>query len=693
MERTAATPAAAPLLTVNELTGSFSPWGVLKQQLVTDLVAEGVTGTIESSPQGGAGLDDVLAALAARTNTLPRWHIDVRSLIVKKATVSRVGPDRTAIVQIPTLSFTKLRTGGGMMSGMLTAKAAMFGAAEPNVELAGQVFFDTATSAASLRSARLTLMGSAATLDATIELAASPLKFEFHGASPDITAAQLATLFPSIENGFPAGIAVKGPVALDLYASGTRDATTIQLQAELTRAALEIGTLVKKSPGQALKVEFAGADQPAYLTINALNLRTGEGIVQIAGSLLHGPDHQAQLTIAAPSFKWTELVAMMSWLGMFEALASSTFSATVRGALDATEGRTITGNLRATAARIFATDFADLSVDFDYKGPTIALPLIAARTLGGSLAAHGEVDVREIPAYDLHAVIKDCDAGTLSVLGGALKRRGALVIDLKARGSDAAQLSTDMTLAGSFVSTAAELPTLNIGGALFGEATWQPLSALTPPPQLDAKAKENLAGITLGPADLVAVFSREKSELKLSDVRVRTPLVTLWLMGTLATQGNANVAGSLWLAKDEAAKLIPKPAERKPIVNTGGDLQIPFVLKGKTQAPTLMVAEEEFKKAIAGQAFPTPKLKEYAPESPTAAVEPTPSPAPATTPEKKEKVKEIKKVESPAVPAPAKTAPTTTQPAPAPKKSVSPKSGVQKIPADSADDILKVQIK
>jgi hypothetical protein len=358
-----------------------------------------------------------------------------------------------------------------------------------------------------------------------------------------------------------------------------------------------------------MKVGFSGIDQPSHLSIDALNIRLGDNLINISGSILHQPDHQAQLEITSEGFKQSELIAIIPRLETFERLDEPSFSATLRGSLDQPANRLVSGHLYSKSAKITGTDLTDFELDFHQAGSKLKLPLIKASIFDGKLSANGEATIGEQRQYNIDAVINDLDLDKVQQLAGLISGRGSLVFKLSDNGS--------MSISGAMVAPKANVPSLPIGTNLLGPQTWKIIESQLEDTKLEIKGSDALAYLDSSANDLRASFSEANDRVNITDLRYLNPLYTLWLHGSIDPQSSIDATGSIWLKKQTIAKLITDPVIRNKIVSRDGELQIPFSLKGKVDTLELKLAEEELKRIIHSNAASAPKAKEPEKKKPT----------------------------------------------------------------------------
>jgi hypothetical protein len=594
-----------PVATVERITGAFSVVDIIRHRLDTTLTIDGLHINRISTATGNTNLDPVFSKLMAPAgdNPLAGWQIDIDSISISNGSFNDYGPGGQLVSHtlIDRISINNFITGQDL-SGSAYMKATMYGASKPNFEISGQFFFDRPSTTFHARECKIDIAGISGTLDASFELAKKPIHFVLHGATPSATLQQLGPLFPSISKGFPAGIFWSGPVALDLYLKGSRHTTGIRLQAEASMSEVKVNDIFVKPRGRPMKIGYSGSDQPSHLTIDALNIRLGDNLIHISGSILHQPDHQAQLKITSEGFKYSELITVIPLLENFEKLDGPNFSATVRGSLDQAANRLMSGQLYSKSAKIMDADLTDFEIDFHQEGQRIKLPLIKGTLFDGKLSANGEATTGDRLQYNIEAVINDFDFEKMPRLAGLISGRGSLVFKLTNNGRP--------SVSGVMVAPRASVSTLPVGTNLLGPQTWKTIESQLEGTKLEVKGSDALTYLDPSVKDLHASFSLAKNIVTITDLRYLNPLYSLWLHGTIDPSSVIEATGSIWLNKNTTTKLIKDPVLQKKITNRDGELQIPFSLKGKSSALELKLAEEELKRIIEGNSASSPKTAE-----------------------------------------------------------------------------------
>ncbi len=604
-----------PLVRIRNASGSFSPLSILKRRLDTKLAITGYEINYLSTAGGSSNFDRLFVSLTmpAAVPADEAWRISIGALSASHGTLSvrTVGAEGGQSIALEQLELAELAFGSSSLSANAYVKAALFGAAEANAELGGTASYDRASSTLYLRNGKLALFNTTATLEASLALQQHPVEFDVHAATPSITAPELAAIFPVVQRGFPAGIAWSGSLALDMHLTGTHEQTAIDLQAEASRSNVTVGSLFVKPLGRLLKISFSGTNTPSHLDIGKLDLRLGNNLVTIAGSMLHDADHQAQFSIAAKSFNFDEIKPSFPWLAVFGEATNPSATLTVQGSLDNPENRIVFGELTADSLSTMGVSMSGAKIGVHHgRATTIEFPSISATLFGGALSASGSIDLAGDPRYELRAVIEGADVATIELLEGALEGTGTLVINATTVGADSASLASAMKASGSLVMSRATFPTLDIAKELFTQSTWTTIERSAEGVSIASGAAESLADTTAAAEDLRASFSLEEGQLKLADLRYRNPRYTFWLSGSISRDKTIGCSGSLWLGKDETAALIANAGQRKDLVNTSGNLQIPFELKGRGKGLMLRLQTGELASMLKDRRFsPTPAIQ------------------------------------------------------------------------------------
>ncbi len=615
-----------PTIRIAQASGSFSIIDIFKKRLSTGLTITGFAINYMQDEAGATNLDRMFISLAATPSTnAPTWKVAIDTISAADGTFTRYDAEGKAVrsVRLSRINLTKAKFGKNI-GGRVYLKAAAFGSSQADVEFGGTFVFERSTSQLHLRDCSMALLGTTATLDATLNPSTRPMRFEMHGATPSISSQQIAAIFPALANGLPAGISWGGNASLDLFLKGTGEQTLIRFQTDLLQSNVTLGKLFVKPQGRLLKVGFAGIDRPSHLDIEALNIRLGDNLIQVTGTMLHQPDHQAQLTIASEGFKLEEIQPSLQWLAVFQEAQGTKASITVQGSLDNPANRLVFGQLSAATVRTLDIDFSDFKIDFHQKDPEISLPIIKANAFDGELSGSGIIELAGIPRFNIQAVINNADLNKVPLLGGAIKGQGSLVFKATMSGTDASALQSSLSSSGTLIMTEAQAPNLAVGKSLLGAPTWSLIESTVEGVTINQEAAAGLESMERTIENLHASFYSSADGLVISDLRGANPRYTLWLHGTISPQGLIECTGSVWLRRKEFADLVAPPKVRASLSNKNGDLQIPFILKGKGAGLILRLEDEAFKDILKGEASPTPVVKDQLSKAPEPTTEPKP---------------------------------------------------------------------
>ena len=339
----------------------------------------------------------------------------------------------------------------------------------------------------------------------------------------------------------------------------------------LRKASARVAALDKPLEALSGTVEFSRRG----VIFRQLSLRIGQTRLKGSAALKSFDSRELDYRLASPSFRFADLQLQPAGTVLEEARSD--------GRLNWTKGLKWNGTLNSARGKFLGLDVTNVSARFGIGGSRLAMETLRLKTLGGSLALNGGMELAsESPRFEVAARVRGVDiTDYLEGIAGLPELEGTINADLKAKGQGRTwdAIKPNLTGTGKAAVIDGRILDFNLAErALRGVTGLQGLTSL-----FNRNIKEKYPHIF---KKQTSTFEQIDTEVRAVGGRVVVKRITLRARdydiagkGWIALDGDTNLEGVLTVSRGLSSDLLPG-ARLTPITNEEGQIDVPFTIRG-----------------------------------------------------------------------------------------------------------------
>ncbi len=649
----------------------------------------------EQGPTSLADLIPINSAYALTPFAKESYELIVRSVDFEGAAFSLHEDDNSprTIISDASLSINNITAGtalvdadqsaGITMSADVRFAGRIHGADAQNLNLSGRIAFDSARKQLGIKNCKGQLVGAPVTFELEWSALSEVPSFDAHFATTALSPAMLIYLRESLR---PVLLALgwQGSASADLRAKGTKDSYELTATIDATPSSVAAGRHFSKSAGVPMKMSLSAMAGQEMFSIRECSVSLGEDVFSIQGEWQGGEQQTYSLRVSGDSIDDAILRTHFPVLSNVDVAEEVSGYVAYSLAPSAEDGE-LTGTLRANKIGFAGIVLDSVEASFAVSAGTVLITPVKGKILGGDFSGSAKVLTGDGIVYMADGVIEGLDAVLIPSIRGLMRGKGSLVLQASTNGPNAAALTSNLSLQGTFVSPQGSFQGMKIASSIFGEDAWKMLEGAAGVLFEDPK-KQSISSADESFSDLTAAYELAGANLKISSANWNSSKYSVE-----GVNGNANLIagdnsvlradGTLIVPKSLALQLTPDKIAREKILDKQDRLIVPFTVAGSISSSVCSIDAVKLDAMLASKA---PKAKDVlpdekqqakgkkatAPVGKTPAVEPPPKEAPA------ESVAVPAKSAQPTPAVPAPSAPLQTGvsagPSPAAKEAMPP---------------------
>ena len=537
------------------------------------------------------------------------------------------------------LSAGRVLSSGGLganlrAAGKLAGLKSGAQAVSADVGISGQLFVDPSRREVGARAMRVSVSGSQAVVDFSVNYGASPVSFDIHFATPDLSPRAAAPILAAAGMSFPEGLTWDGPVAADLSFKGTSEAIDLVANIEAATARIGFADFFSKGAGLPLRASLSLFFTPTAIALRDGQLTIGQENFLVKGGLDRVGESILRLSVSGANLDASVLKTFFPKMSFIDALEDLELSFDLEGAPYSPAPFGVRGKFKGKRASVAGFEIEEVEGALERVGTVdvpsgaavpFTVPTLRGRYAGGELSGNGSVSLGASTDLNFETVVSRADSSLIPALGGVIAGEASIVASLASTGSGSVELSQNAKLSGSILLSEGSWKEIRIGEQLFTPEIWKKFEEASGV-VLDQAGKEKLRSLAGEIRDAKVSFESAAGRDEIGELSWSQGPLEFKAKGTCEA-GALALDGDMFVEKGFSALLVAAPASRKALFDADGRLIFPIRLAGKAASPEISIDADKMlallkeKKAVAPPAAP-----------PASAAKPAAPPASAAKP-------------------------------------------------------------
>ncbi|MBI4211134.1 MAG: hypothetical protein HY540_00715 [Deltaproteobacteria bacterium] len=444
----------------------------------------------------------------------------------------------------------------------------------------------------------------------TLDLEAS--KFSAFSVNASSVAPELLQIFyPTYPSLLPFGLSWSGPAGLQVTKNDGAD-QPLAVMLDFGASTLSAGKWLTKGAGYPFKLTASVVDNAQAVSFEGSTLELGAVTFGINGTVRHGAEKQAKLTMQSKTFDLSAVRPYASFLTPFEGFASGALSFTLEGPLATETPLVFSGKWSAVKGTAMGEPVDELALDFERKGDELSIPFFKAKLYGGNASGKAAVTLGTDPEYRVESVLDHAQMAFVPGSAPFLKGEGSLVSTFTTQGQTTKNLFAHLAGEGTLVMKAPELSLQSFSAPTFANAVVDAINAVS---AVKGEATPSLNAFPGKPEELRLPFRLTQGLLLVGPTEATAESFIGQISIRFTADGVADGEGTITLTPSTTKALFRDPLLAKRVVSASGSFSVPVTLTGTKERLALHPHSEKLaallKKPVepVAVALPEPKAK------------------------------------------------------------------------------------